>query len=291
MREEKWDLRGYLGDKEFYKNVVRIAVPVSLQQLITVGINLMDTIMLSSMGDAQLSASALAGQFINLFQIFCMGIGMGASVLTSRFWGMQDKEGLRKAITIMLRICLAFAAMFTLATLISPQMVMRIYTSEKVTVDYGVLYLRWLLPTYFCMGLSLTCTIVLRSVSQVKLPLFCSILAFFINIFFNWVFIFGHLGAPRMEIAGAALGTLIARIFEFCFICGYFFFRDSRISYRLRHLLLPCRSLVGEYMRISIPVLISDSLLALGNNAVAMAWAGSAAPLWQPTPSPPWSSS
>ena len=178
MSEGKWDLRGYLGDKEFYKNVVRIAVPVSLQQLITVGINLMDTIMLSSMGDAQLSASALAGQFINLFQIFCMGIGMGASVLTSRFWGMQDKEGLRKAITIMLRICLAFAAVFTLATLISPQMVMRIYTSEKVTVDYGVLYLRWLLPTYFCMGLSLTCTIVLRSVSQVKLPLFCSILAY-----------------------------------------------------------------------------------------------------------------
>ena len=89
MSEGKWDHRGYLGDKEFYKNVVRIAVPVSLQQLITVGINLMDTIMLSSMGDAQLSASALAGQFINLFQIFCMGIGMGASVLTSRFWGTR----------------------------------------------------------------------------------------------------------------------------------------------------------------------------------------------------------
>ena len=88
MSEEKWDLRGYLGDKEFYKNVVRIAVPVSLQQLITVGINLMDTIMLSSMGDAQLSASALAGQFINLFQIFCMGIGMGASVLTSHLSGL-----------------------------------------------------------------------------------------------------------------------------------------------------------------------------------------------------------
>lgn len=52
MSEGKWDLRGYLGDKEFYKNVARIAVPVSLQQLITVGINLMDTIMLSSMGDA-----------------------------------------------------------------------------------------------------------------------------------------------------------------------------------------------------------------------------------------------
>ncbi len=113
------NLREYLGDKSFYLTILRIAIPVSLQQLITVGINLMDTIMLSSMGDAQLSASSQASQFINLFQIFCMGIGMGASVLTARFWGMQDKDSLRKAVTIMLRIVLAFASVFFLATLFS----------------------------------------------------------------------------------------------------------------------------------------------------------------------------
>ena len=73
-----------------------------------------------------------------------------------------------------------------------------------------------------------------------------------------------------MEIAGAALFTLIARAFEFFFICGYFFFRDRRIAYRLHHLGTRCRALLGEYLRVSIPVLISDSLLALGNNAVAM---------------------
>ncbi len=263
-------LKEYLGDREFYRNIVRIAIPISLQQLITVGINLMDTVMLSSMGDAQLSASSLASQFINIFQICCMGMGMGASVLTARFWGMQDKNSLRKAVTIMLRLCIVFAGAFTLATLFAPSWIMRIYTADTVTVDYGVLYLRWLLPTYYCMGLSLTCTIVLRSVGQVRLPLISSILAFFINIFFNWVFIFGKLGAPRMEIAGAALGTLISRCFELVFICGFFFFRDQRIQYRLKHLFMRCRDLVGEYLRISIPVLISDSLLALGNNSVAM---------------------
>ena len=120
------------------------------------------------------------------------------------------------------------------------------------------------------MGFSLTCTIILRSTGQVQIPLISSVLAFFINVFFNWVFIFGELGAPRMEIAGAALGTLIARAFELLFICGYFFFRDQKITYRFRHLLMPCGDLTGEYFRISIPVLISDSLLALGNNAVAM---------------------
>ncbi|MCI8443519.1 MAG: MATE family efflux transporter [Provencibacterium sp.] len=260
----------YVGDKNFYRSILKIAIPVSAQQLITVGINLMDTVMLSSMGDIQLSAAAQAGQFINLFQIFCMGIGMGASVLTARFWGMEDKISLRKAVTIMLRIVLAFATVFFLATLCFPKTIMLFYTSNEETIRYGVSYLQWILPTYYCMGLSLTCTIVLRSVGEVRIPLISSFLSFFINIFFNWVFIFGKLGAPRMEIAGAALGTLIARIFELLFICGFFILKDSRIEYRFHHLAMPCRNLLREYFRISIPVLVSDGLLALGNNSVAM---------------------
>lgn len=263
-------VREYLGNREFYKNIAKIAIPISLQQLITVGINLMDTIMLSSMGDAQLSASSLAGQFINLFQICCMGIGMGASVLTARFWGMGDLPALRKSVTIMLRFCAAFSAVFMVVTAAAPQWIMLLYTKDPELIAYGDVYLRYMVPTYLCMSLSLTCTIVLRSVGEARVPLIVSILAFFVNVFCNWVFIFGMLGAPRMEIAGAALGTLIARIFELVFICGYFFCLDRKITYRFRHLRMQCRDLMGEYFRISIPVLISDSLLALGNNAVAM---------------------
>lgn len=263
-------IKEYLGTKELYSKMFKIAIPIMLQSLITVGINLMDTVMLSSMGDAQLSASSLAGQFINLFQICCMGIGMGASVLTSRYWGMKDITSLRKAVTIMLRVCFVFATVFTVATVFFPQQIMRIYTNDPEIITYGVSYLRYILPTYYCMGFSLTCTIVLRTVGQVRIPLVCSIIAFFVNVFFNWVFIFGQLGAPRMEIAGAALGTLIARIFELGFICGHFFLKDRRIGYRLRHITTNCRNMLGEYLRVSIPVLISDSLLALGNNAVAM---------------------
>ena len=264
------DIREYFGTKELYRRMARIAIPVSLQSLITVGINLMDTIMLSGMGDAQLSASSLATQFINLFMICCMGIGMGASVLTSRYWGMQDLHSLKKSVTIMLRLVTAFAGVFTLATILMPGLIMRMYTADRELIDYGIIYLYWMVPTYICTGLSLTCTIVLRSVGQVKVPLLTSVAAFFVNVFFNWVFIFGELGAPRMEIAGAALGTLIARLFELGCICGYVFFVDKRIGYRLKDVFMKCGDLLREYIRISIPVLISDSLLALGNNAVSM---------------------
>ena len=268
--KKEWKLKEYLGDKELYLKMAKIAIPISLQSLITVGINLMDTIMLSKMGDAQISASSLAGQFINLFMICCMGIGMGASVLTSRFWGMQDKHSLKKTITIMLRFVVVFASIFTAVTIISPEWIMRIYSDEAPIITHGITYLKWMIPTYICTGLSLTCTIVLRTVGQVKIPLYCSISAFFVHVFFNWVFIFGKLGAPRMEIGGAALGTLIARVFELIFICGYFFFIDKRIRYRLKDVFMKCRDLLSEYIRISIPVLISDGLLAFGNNTVAM---------------------
>lgn len=263
-------IKPYLGDKHFYKQVAAIALPISAQSLITIGVNMTDTVMLGKLGETALSASALANQFISIFQICCMGIGMGASVLTSRFWGMQDKHSLRKAVTIMLRLCFVFGLAFTLATVITPDGLMRIYTNVPEIIQAGASYFRWSIPCYWLLGFSLTCTIVLRSVGQVKLPLICSICAFFINVFFNYMFIFGAFGAPRMEVAGAALGTVIARVFEFCFICGYFLFVDKRVGYRLKHLAMKCRDLVGDYLSISIPVLVSDTLLGLGNSAVAM---------------------
>lgn len=264
------NIKAYLGNKEFYKKVALIAVPISLQGLINIGVNMMDTVMLGSLGEVQLSASSLANQFIMIFHICCMGIGMGASVLTSRFWGMQDIPSLKKTVTVMLRFCFVIGLLFTAATIIMPENLMRIYTDDSAMIEAGVRYFKWSVPTYLLLGLSLTCTIILRSVGNVKLPLLCSILSFFINVFFNWMFIFGNLGAPRMEIEGAALGTLIARAFEFVFICGYFLLKEKKIGYRIKDLCLNCKDIMKEYITIGMPVFISDLLLALGNNAVAM---------------------
>ena len=90
----------------------------------------------------------------------------------------------------------------------------RMYTQDAEIIRLGEIYFRFSVITYFFLGLSLVCTIILRCVGQVKLPLLVSIGAFFVNLLANYVFIFGKLGMPRMGIAGAALGTLIARLFE-----------------------------------------------------------------------------
>lgn len=262
--------RLYVRDKQFYKNVARIAIPIALQGLITTGVNMMDTIMIGMVGETQLSAVSLANQFINIFHIFCMGIGMGASVLVARYYGMKEMQSLKNTIAIMLRLCLAMSALFCVATIFLPRQIMQIYTVEEPIIEHGIRYLEWSVVTYFLLGLSLTCTIVLRNVGQVKIPLYTSIAAFFINVGANYIFIFGKFGAPRMETAGAALGTLIARIFEFSVICGYLLVRDKEIGFRIKDLFGKVGDLWKEYIRISIPVLVSDGILALGNNSVAM---------------------
>ena len=293
----------YRKDPEFYKNVFTLALPIALQSLITIGVNMLDTLMVGSLGETPLSATSLANSFISIYQIFCMGLGMGASVLVSRYWGMkksalaagttatnatttasapgttnvaatstaeQASVALKQTVCLMIRLAVLLATLFAVATLLIPDKIMLLYTDDTAIIEQGELYFRWSVPTYFFLGLSLVCTIVLRSVGQVKLPLFVSIGALSINLVANYALIFGHFGLPKMGVAGAALATLIARIFETGAICGYLFFKDSRIRFKLKDLFMNTSSLLREYMRISIPVLISDGILAIGNNSVAM---------------------
>lgn len=263
-------------DKGFYRNVFLLAMPIALQSLITIGVNMLDTIMIGKLGEAELSATSLANQFISIYHIFCMGIGMGASVLISRYWGMKEggdenaQGALKKTICIMIRLTIGLALLFAVATYGIPGTIMRMYTEGEGVIGLGTVYFRYSVFTYFFLGLSLVCTIVLRSVGQVRIPLFVSMGAFFINLGANYSLIFGKFGMPKMGIAGAALATLIARVFEASIICGYLFFVDKNIGFRLRHLFMRTGDLLGEYIRISIPVLISDGILAIGNNSVAM---------------------
>lgn len=260
----------FVRDKIFYRNVVKIAVPVVLQSLITIGVNMMDTLMLGSYGELQLSGSSLANEFINIFQIMCMGMGYGAAVLTAQYWGAQNIAAFKKVVTIMLRICLVVAALFSVVTFMFPNAIMSIYTNDAQIIEKGCLYFRISALAYIPTGISLTLTAVMRSVREVKLPLITSIVAFFVNIFFNWVFIFGKLGAPEMQIQGAALGTLIARLVEMSVIGGYFLFVDKKVGYRIRDFFRKCSDHLRLYFQYCIPVLISDTLLALGNSAVSV---------------------
>ena len=263
-------MRIFVRDKKFYTTLVAFALPIALQQLITVGVNMADNIMLGQLGEAPMSGATLANNFITIFQIMCMGLGMGASVLVSRFFGMKDTLSMKKSVNIMFRILLAVATCFSIATALAPEAIMKMFTSEAEVIRQGTGYLLISIPCYYLNGFALTSSLMLRCVGKATIPLLSSCMSFFINIFFNWVFIFGKLGAPQMGVNGAALGTLLARVVEFSVVFGFMLFKDEKIGLRISDLTLPVRDLLPEYIKISVPVLISDTLLGLGNSAVAV---------------------
>ena len=104
-----------MKNQQFYVKTARLAVPIMMQNMIGTA-SLADNIMVGSLGENALSAVALANQFINIYQFSCMGLGQGASIMTSRFWGMKNEKALKQTIAITTRICLVLGILLTVIT-------------------------------------------------------------------------------------------------------------------------------------------------------------------------------
>lgn len=252
----------------FIRSTMTLMAPIILQQLITRGVNFLDNIMIGGFGEDIISAASFSNSFYSIFQFICMGLGSGAIVLSSQFWGQKDKKALKETSAIAMQVTLVLSALFTLATTFFPGFILGLYTNQPSVVAVGTTYMRLLGITYLLSGLSSTATYMLRSTGEVKIPLIGSGGAFFLNIFFNWIFIFGKLGAPRMELNGAAVGTIIARLFEFGLVFGYFAVKDKNLNFRLSDFFARGSKLWKQYIHFAVPVLISDTLLGLSLSIV-----------------------
>lgn len=259
----------FVKDKGFYKKMIGIGLPIAAQQLITAGVNMVDTIMLGHVSETVLAAVSLGAQVHLMSNYIGMGVGGGANTLIARYWGAKDEKSLRMSITIAFRLIFGVMAFYTLLVGIFPIQTMQIMTTDPQVAAEGVRYLQWSVPCYLLVGLTTVAACVLRNIGKSRIPLYASIGAFFVNIFFNWMFIFGKLGAPAMGIAGAALGTLISRVFEAAFVLGYLFLIEKNVKYRIRDLLKPCRKLLGEFSKITIPVMISDTLWGIATSLLS----------------------
>lgn len=259
-----------IKNKAFYKKTLYLMIPVVLQQLITIGVNFFDNLMVGSFGEVQIAAAAFSNQFYSFFQMICMGLGSGAVVMSSQFWGRKDIPSMRTVSALALRITFAICAVLTVITVGAPALILEIFTNDTAVIQVGTLYLRLIALTLLLSGISSTVTYLLRSVGEVRVPLIGSAAAFTANIFFNWVFIFGKFGAPRLELVGAAVGTIIARIFEFLIVFGYFIMKDKVFSFRPKHLLSSAKAMHHQYVQYSMPVLVSDTLLGLSLSLVSI---------------------
>ena len=183
----------------FYKDMFRLALPIVIQNLITTAVSSADVIMLGWVSQTALSAGSLASQIMFILNLVYSGIASGVIMLAAQYWGAGNSEKVRETFSMALRLALGAALFFTVLTLLIPDRIMRIYTSEQAVIDQGVRYLRITAFIFAIHGTGLVAAQLMRSVGQAKLGLVVSIISFVVNILANYIFIFGKFGAPRME--------------------------------------------------------------------------------------------
>ena len=254
-----------IREGSFYRQLLLLALPIAVQNLITQAVGVADSIMLgfADKSGTLLSASSLANQPFFILSLVCFGLSSGSAVLCSQYWGKGDRESIRTVISMILKVALAISALFSLFVLVFPENVMRLFSSNALICEMGAEYLRIVGFAYLIFGFGYTLLCSIRSVELVRVSVVVNASSFFINVFLNWVLIFGKLGAPALGIRGAAIATLVARITEFVITVIYVFVIDKRLAFRVRHLFRFDRTLATDLLRHATPVLLNELMWSL----------------------------
>lgn len=257
-------------NRNFYKTLFTITMPIALQNIISYSVNMMDTIMLGSLGEVALSASSLANQMFFIFTVVCYGIGGGAVVLTSQYWGKKDIDAIQTVTSIVLKLTCGISVIFTALIMLLPGQIMSIFTNEQAVIAAGTDYLRVVALSYVFYGITSIFLIVLRSVETVNVSVVIYAVSFCINVFFNWIFIFGKFGMPALGVTGAAVGTVLARIAEVIMMSIYVFKVDKKIRFKLSMLKKKSHELMMDVFRYGMPVMINELLWSVGTSMHAV---------------------
>lgn len=264
---------------KFYKSVFALVIPMALQNLINVGVTAADVIMLGKVGEKALSGASLAGQVQYIMVLFLFGLTSGATVLTAQYWGKGDKKTIEKILALGMKAAVVVTAVFMIAALVIPGMLMKIFTNDPEVTAQGIQYLRIVAFSYVIMGITQVYLYVMRSVERVVVATVVYLISLIVNVVLNAIFIFGLLGCPAMGIQGAALGTLIARITELVLVFGYARFFNKDIKFRINYFLRTDKILVQDFLRYALPVVMNEVMWGLGTaaNTAILGHMGSAA--------------
>ncbi len=207
-----------LGSISFYKNALAIALPVMAQLLIQNLVSLIDNFMVAGLGDVKMSGVNIAGQINFMFMVFVNTIAVGGGIFMAQYNGAKDAAGMQQAFRFKVIVCALAASLYMIVSLVLPNQILSLMvkgnTQSVEIVTQGVSYMRAASFSWIPMAISLAIGSSLREIGRVKPPLVMSIIATVVNTFFNWVFIYGNLGSPRLEVRGAAIATVIARTVE-----------------------------------------------------------------------------
>lgn len=257
-------------ERNFYKLLFSIAIPIAMQNLITFAVSMIDTLMVGALGEIPLAAVSIANNLFFVLMVLIFGVASGSNILISQYWGKEDVDTIHKILSIMYRVCIGIVIIFIGIAAILPTQFMSIFTDDVNVIASGVSYLRIVSIGYLFYGIT-NCTIMmLRSVKTVKISLVVYTVSLCVNAFLNWVFIFGNLGAPAMGVQGAAIATTIARITEFTIVMIFMIFIENKIKLKPKHLIRVDKIILKDYVSTCSPVLFNELLWSTGSSMISV---------------------
>ncbi len=254
--------------RKFYRTVISLVIPMALQNLINVGVQAADVIMLGRLDEAAISAASLAGQVYFIMTLLFFGLTSGAAVLTAQYWGKGDKKTIEKVLGLAVRWAVVIAALFAAAALIFPDKLMRIFSSEADVIEQGAHYMRIVALAYIPAAITMVYLNVMRSVERVIISTVVYTISLFVNVVLNAVFIFGLCGAPALGVSGAAIATAIARYCEFFIVIFYASRMNKTIRVRGSYLLKTEKILVSDFVKYALPVAANELMWGGGISMV-----------------------
>ena len=203
---------------KFLKSLCKIAIPVTLQSMLQSSFSIVDQIMIGQLGETNISAVGLCGNFSLIFSVMIGAVSTVAGILIAQFIGAQETKEAWCSFDVSLICGIVIAALFLLAAGVFPSQILGLYTKDMSIVNTGTVYFRIVALSYIPMAVSNILSSWLRCKEYATIPFLASFGAVIVNTGLNYLLIFGKFGFPCMAIKGAAIATLISQLFNLVFI-------------------------------------------------------------------------
>lgn len=253
-----------LGERDFWRAFLPLVLPITLQQMLTSSLNLVDTLMVGRLGDHAIASVGVAGQLSFFINVVLFGMASGGAVFIAQYHGAGDRANIRRIFGAVLCMNVPLALLVCGVCFFAPELIASVFTNEPAMIEGAAQYLQIACFAYVGVSLSQTMSVVLRSTEKVRLPMFASMASSLLNVAFNYILIFGRLGFPAMGIRGAALATVISSFTNVAVLLIVSLIQKNILIAPLREIFSISHGFLRRFLKLAAPVLVNEGLWSLG---------------------------
>ncbi len=262
-----------VNNNDFYKTALKVGLPITLSQLLMSSLSFIDTLMIGTIGEHAVAAVGVAGRVFFVFFVCLFGIYSAGGIFMAQYWGTKNLRALHQIMGIMMIIGVAFSFIAVIVSVVFPYQIMKLFTTDNVVIEYGIDYLRIIAPSFTLSAIAFLYAYASRSIHMTKYPLYISMISLSLNTILNYILINGYLGLPRLEVRGAAIATLTARLIEFIlFVIVLMYFKNHPLRASVKELFSFTKTQLVNFIKKGVPVFFNESSWVVGQSVFYMAY-------------------